>query len=126
MDITSIIALLGAMSLSVERVVEMVKSMVPFLAAQQTDVTKERYRRGMLHLLSAFVGAVIAYVARGQIQSLFPTIFKTPGEISMAGYLIIGLLTSGGSGFWNQSLGIVEEIRKAKKLQVKQLKAKVR
>jgi len=121
MDIVSIIALLGAMSLSVERVVEIIKSMIPFLAAQQTDIKKERWRRTILHFLAAIVGAVIALVAQEQIQPLLSNIFTKTGEIGVPGCIILGLLASGGSGFWNQSLGIVEEIKKAKKLQVKKL-----
>jgi hypothetical protein len=117
MDITSIIALLGAMSLSVERVVEIIKGMVPFLAAQHTDATRERYRRTSIQILAGLVGTVIALVAQKQIQPLISNIFTAPGVIGLPGCIIIGLFASGGSGFWNQSLSIVEEIRKAKKLQ---------
>ena len=122
MDITAIIALLGAMSLSVERVVEMIKNMVPFLAGKKPDEKKERWRRVLLHFLAALVGMVIALVAQEQIQSLFSNIFTKRGEVGVPGCIILGLLASGGSGFWNQSLGIVEEIKKAKKLQVQKLK----
>ncbi|MCL5422846.1 MAG: hypothetical protein M1461_10320 [Nitrospirae bacterium] len=124
MDITSIIAVLGAMSLSVERVVEIIKNMVPFLAETQTDMNKERYRRIALHSLSVIAGTTVAFVAEGQIQPLLSTIFVVKGEIGIGGCIILGLLSSGGSGFWNQSLSIVEEIKKAKKLQVQQLAAK--
>ncbi|MFB3885135.1 MAG: hypothetical protein ACE144_07885 [Thermodesulfobacteriota bacterium] len=121
MEITSIVALLGVMSLSVERVVEIIKNMVPFLAAIHPDAKKERWRRSALHFLAAFVGALIAFVAQEQIQPLLPSIFKKTGEIGVFGCIVIGLLASGGSGFWNQSLAIVEEIKKAKKLQVQKL-----
>jgi hypothetical protein len=121
MEITSIIALLGVMSLSVERVVEIIKNMVPFLAATQTDAKKERWRRSMLHFLAALVGTIIALVAQEQIQPLLSNIFTKTGEIGVFGCIVIGFLASGGSGFWNQSLAIVEEIKKAKKLQVQRL-----
>ena len=118
MNIASIIALLGVMSLSVERVVEIIKSMVPFLAEQQTDVKRERWRRASLYVLAALVGTVIALVSQEQIQPLLSDIFPEEDSIGLSGCIILGLLASGGSGFWNQSLGIVEEIRKAKRLQV--------
>ncbi len=121
MEITSIVALLGGMSLSVERVVEIIKNMVPFLAGQQVDEKKERWRRAMLHFLSALAGTVIALVAQEQIQPLLPNIFTETGEIGLPDCILLGLLASGGSGFWNQSLAIVEEIKKAKKLQVQRL-----
>ena len=120
-DITSIIALLGAMSLSVERVVEIIKSMIPFLAHPQQDANQERWRRFFLYLLSTTVGTLIAYIAQEQIKPLLSGIFQTPSVIGLPGCIILGLLTSGSSGFWNQSLSIVEEIRKAKKLEVKKL-----
>jgi hypothetical protein len=121
MDITSIVALLGVMSLSVERVVEIVKNMVPFLAGPQPDERKERWRRAMLHFLAALAGTAIALVAQEQIQPLLPNIFRKTGEVGVFGCIVIGFLSSGGSGFWNQSLAIVEEIKKAKKLQVQKL-----
>ena len=109
MDITSIIALLGIMSLSVERVVEIIKGMVPFLAEKHDDKKKERWRRVTLHFFAALVGTVIAFLSQDQIQPLLKTIFRGPG-IGIAGCVMLGLLASGGSGFWNQALGIVEEI----------------
>lgn len=119
MDIVSIIALLGAMSLSVERVVEIIKGMVPFLAEEHKDKNKERYRRASIQVLAALVGMAIALVAQEQIQPLLSTMFKSPGMLGTPGAIILGLLASGGSGFWNQTMGIVEEIKKAKKLDIK-------
>ncbi len=115
MDITSIIAVLGAMSLSVERVVEIIKNMWPWLAKAQPDERKENYRKAFLYFLAALVGTVIAYVSQEQLQPLLANIFKTQGSIGIPGCIILGLLASGGSGFWNQSLSIVEEIKKTKK-----------
>lgn len=115
MDITSIIALLGAMSLSVERVVEIVKGMIPSLAQTNPDPQKENYRRAALQFIAVLVGTVIAIVTQDLIQPLLPKIFRTEGFIGLPGCIILGLLASGGSGFWNQCLTIVEEIRKTKK-----------
>jgi hypothetical protein len=126
MEITNIVALLGAMSLSVERVVEIIKNILPWLAEKQSTPRKENYRLAALHFIAAIVGAVIAWVAQEQIQPLFIGIFKIPGTIGFSGCCIIGLLASGGSGFWNQCLSIVEEINNTKQLhsQVLQQQAK--
>ncbi len=113
MDVASVISVLGVLSLSVERVVEMIKNLLPTLSKKQDNEKKEGYRRFALHFIAAFVGFVIALVAQEQIGSI---LFKTDGKIGIASCIILGLLASGGSGFWNQSLGIVEEIRRAKKL----------
>jgi hypothetical protein len=124
MDITSIITLLGAMSLSVERVVEIIKNILPFLAEKQSSTRKENYRIAALHFIAAFVGGIIAWVAQEQIQPMLSHIFTTPGIIGFSGCCIIGLLASGGSGFWNQCLSIVEEVNNAKHLQTQALKLK--
>lgn len=123
MDITNIIALLGAMSLSVERVVEIIKNMIPFLAEEQSDPKKKNYRIAALHFIAAIVGTVIAFVAQEQIQPLLSNIFKTPGNVGISGCIIIGLLASGGSGFWNQCLSILGEVQKTKKAQTLKLTA---
>ncbi|MFH1648463.1 MAG: hypothetical protein ABIA11_01865 [Patescibacteria group bacterium] len=113
MDISSATAILGVLSLSVERVVEMIKNLSSWLSQKQEDEKMERYRRLTLHAIAAFVGFVIALTASEQIESV---LFKTSGQLTISGCIILGLLASGGSGFWNQSLGIVEEIKRVKKL----------
>jgi hypothetical protein len=123
MDITSIIGLLGAMSLSVERVVEIIKDMIPQLAVERKSATWERWRRIGLHALAAFVGTIIALAAQEQIQPLLSPIFNGGEGIGIPGCIMLGLLSSGGSGFWNHSLSIVEEIRNTKRSQAKKLKA---
>ncbi len=60
------------MSPSVERVVEIIKNMVRFLAKEQSDPKKENYRIVALHFIAAVAGTVIAFVAQEQIQPLFP------------------------------------------------------
>jgi hypothetical protein len=119
MDIASIIAILGVLSLSVERVVEMIKNLLPFLSKKYDDERKARYRRFGLHFLAGIIGFLIALAAQEQIDYV---LFKNEDSINCWGCVILGLLASGGSGFWNQSLGIVEEIKKAKKFQFKQNK----
>jgi len=117
MDITNTIAFLGAMSLSVERIVEIIKNIVPLLSKEQTEPKKENYRIAALHLIAAIAGAIIAFVAQEQIQPLLSNIFRTPGVIGISGCIIVGLLASGGSGFWNQCLSIVGEIKRSKEQQ---------
>ena len=55
------------------------------------------------------------------VRTISP-ISKGGEEIGVPGCITFGLLSSGGYGFWNQSLSILEEIRKTKKLQVQRLK----
>ena len=87
MEITSIIALLGIMSLSVERVVEIIKGMIPLLSEKYDDVKKERWRRVALHFVAALAGTAIALVSQNQIQPLLQNIFKGPGIVICTGSL---------------------------------------
>lgn len=119
MDIVAVVGLIGAMSLSVERIVEIIKNMVPSLANKYEDIHKENRRKAFIHIMAALVGTVIALFAEEQIQASLPGIFKDPGEVSLSGCVIIGLLSSGSSSFWNQALTIVEEVKKSKKYQAK-------
>jgi len=112
---TEIVALIAALSISVERIVEILKNLVPFLAAAREDKGMERLRRTLLHLLAAMAGIAVAWAARGQVQPVLNAAFNTKADLNFTGYIIIGLLSSGSSGFWNQSLGILEEIKKNKK-----------
>ena len=54
------------------------------------------------------------------IKAISP-ISKGGEEIRLAGYIILELLSSGGSGLRNRSLHILVAIREAKKLQVQKL-----
>lgn len=116
MVITNAITLLAAMSMSVERIVEILKGMLqpawPFIPKQQDDV-KEGRRRMAIHLLSAAIGTFLAYIFWGQIQLMLPGILTKSNP--WPGCAVLGLLSSGGSAFWNQSLGIVEEFKKFRK-----------
>ncbi len=119
MDFTGLIAIIGVMSISVERIVEILKNMIPFLASERKDEEHERIRKVLLHLLAAAAGTAVAYCAQGQIQPLLSNIFRNPGVIGLPGCVLIGFLTSGSSGFWNQSMSILEEIKKQKKVSKK-------
>jgi hypothetical protein len=114
-NITGIVAVLGTLSLSVERVVQMIKNMIPFLSKTQTNEKKEGLRRTIVQLLAVVVGAGISYLAKDQIQPLLSDIFVSTEDMRWHSYAVLGLLASGGSGLWNHTLSIVEEIKKAKK-----------
>ncbi len=114
-SITGIVAVLGTLSLSVERIVQVVKNLIPFLSRTQKEELKEGVRRTIVQSLAVIAGAAVAYVSREQIQPLLSNIFPYPEDMKWHTFVILGLLASGGSGLWNHTLTIVEEIKKAKK-----------
>lgn len=114
-NITGIVAVLGTLSLSVERIVQAIKNLVPFLSKTHKEDLKEGVRRTIVQALAVVAGAGVAYVSREQIQPLLSNVFPYVEDMKWHSFAILGLLASGGSGLWNHTLSIVEEIKKAKK-----------
>src|SRR5262245_44427281 len=97
-DLTSlpaIVTLILAPSVASERLVEIVKGLWPFLDQKNDDVGKERTRRLILQVLAVVAGVLTTYLARDYL----PEPIAKPTELWKV--LGLGLLASGGSGFWN-------------------------
>jgi hypothetical protein len=116
-QLSSIVGLLAALSVASERLVEIVKGLVPALNQQSPNPKIEGWRRAALHILAALAGIVTAFVA-GQA---FPDTIHVPSGI--LGKIILGLLASGGSGFWNSILDYVNNAKDVKRLQIDQTRA---
>lgn len=108
MDLTKLAALISlivALSIASERLVEIVKGLVPFLDQQKTDPKVEGRRRSALHVLAVLSAIFTTWLAHDYI----------PVEISQPnmGWSILGLglLASGGSGFWNSILSYVLQVK---------------
>ena len=113
--LTAIVALILALSVASERLVEIIKGFIPFLDKQISDNQKlEAIRRSCLQILAVISGIVTALLAKDYI----------PNEIAGAtqGWSIIGLglLASGGSGFWNSILSYVTKVKDIKKIDFEQ------
>lgn len=94
-----------AVSMAVERVVEIIKGIVPPLSKTWTG-DKEYWRFAILQILSTVTGAIVAYAAQSQIAGQVPMLdFKDHVYI---GCVVIGLMASGGSAMWNHALDIVQ------------------
>lgn len=97
-----------AISMAVERVVEILKGIIPPLASTWTG-DKEYFRFVILHILATVAGAGIAYGAHGQIADQVPVLsFK---DHPYLGYAVIGLMSSGGSAMWNHALDIAQAMK---------------
>ena len=107
-NLTAFVTLVGAMSVAVEREVEILKGMIPLLA-QQRQGKAEGVRRASMQTLSCIVGAAIAAGAQSEIASTVPGL--AADKIGWLSYLVIGLLVSGGSGLWNHILDIVQAMK---------------
>ena len=109
----SVFGLFAAISVAVERVVELIKGFIPQLATPWTK--HEDFRRALIQLISVIVGTIIASQTKGQLASAFSVdISKVTWEI----WLLVGLAASGGSGLWNHALDIVRALKVNQELDV--------
>jgi hypothetical protein len=110
--LTTVLALLVALSVAAERLAEIIKGVFPCLNQENADPKKERWRKIALQLLAGGCGVLTAYLAGPAIRGVVPEAWTTGW-----GLLALGLLASGGSGFWNAVLGYVKNVKDIKKLE---------
>lgn len=111
MDISNTLALLGALSVASERIVEAVKGLWPWLNKETpNDEINEGRRKSAILIVAAIVGVLLAWLAQ-----------EIPGGVSNAnnkGWLTtiaLGLLSAGGSGFWNSVQTSLNKLKDATK-----------
>ena len=110
--LVSLVTLLAALSVASERLVEVVKGIVPFLNAKNEDATKEGWRKAALQVMAVVAGILTTLLAQSALGAAVPASWQ-----SRSGVLAVGLLTSGGSGFWNAILSYVLQVKDLKKLE---------
>jgi hypothetical protein len=115
---TAIVGLLVALSIASERLVEIIKGLVPVLQNEFPDPAKEGRRRAALQLLAVVAGIVTAFLASPTLGDLVPAETPHPG----LQFLALGLLASGGSGFWNSVLTYVTTAKDIKGIEAQQKK----
>lgn len=106
----SVLTLLVALSMSTERIVELVKSTLPWLKEGDPRALPENGRRLAVHALAVVAGIGAAFLGAPAIPD---TLFPKPIDPRLL--VALGLMASGGSSFWNSALGLAEGIRKERK-----------
>ena len=124
-DLSTAVAVLIALSVASERLVEIVKGWIPYLNKKyeanpkKTPQNKKEYfesegvRKAIIQLMAVAAGIVTALLAKPAIVSVLPS------WDSSAHFLALGLLTSGGSGFWNSIQSSVLQMKTGKGGQAK-------
>lgn len=114
-QLTSLLALLAALSLATERITELIKGLPVvsrWLAIERArGSTAEEFRKASIHLLAIAVGTFLARLIQDQLS--------TAVSVSGGGFwicLFFGAMASGGSGLWNSALDIVREVNKQKQI----------
>ena len=118
-NVTQFAMLMAALSLGVERAVETLKGLVPALGtpivapANASDADKaaakkkDEIRGAVVRLIAIAFGIGAAVAAQTQITSTAPFL----AGLGTLGYVIVGLLTSGGSTFWNHIIDILGALK---------------
>lgn len=125
-SLTTLVSFIVALSVASERLVEIVKGWIPWLDQEKSDKAEEGRRRSVLQLLAVAFSILTAYFTSDYIPK---DLVKPAGAVSETWTILgLGLLASGGSGFWNAILtyfGKVKDIKKAEaEVKKKEVEAK--
>jgi hypothetical protein len=130
MDMTKVTALVGlmvALSVASERLVEIIKGYVPWLDLKKNETDhsdkarkKEGQRRSALQLIAVASGVITASLAWTAISSVVQRPDLTYGSPETWFWIVgLGVLASGGSGFWNAVLTYFVNLKDLKEQTVK-------
>jgi hypothetical protein len=112
--LTTVISLLIALSIASERLVDIIKGLVPWLNQQRRKAAEEGWRKAVLQVMAVIGGITTAWLASPVVPDFIPHDFT--------GKLALGLLASGGSGFWNSILTYVTKAKdKAAEAETRQI-----
>lgn len=104
-----------------ERLVEIVKGVIPWLTREKLkDSWRECWRRAILHILAVGAGILTAYLSSDVIRQTIDGAEKLtwgPGC-----YVVVGFLISGGSGLWNSILTYLLKVKDLKSAEVEKAK----
>ena len=117
--LAALVSILVALSIASERLVEIIKGLIPFLNKERNSKMTEGWRRAALQALAVVAGIFTALLAQPAIKAVIPGLSE-----HCTGILALGLLASGGSGFWNAVLTYVLNVKDIKEaLAIKEQKS---
>jgi hypothetical protein len=111
-NLSAVITVIIALAVATERLVEIIKGMVPWLDQEKLEARIEARRRAALQLLAAAGGILVTLLAWPVVRSLVPSTNQYSTIVAL------GLLASGGSGFWNAILSYVWNLKTLKSAEV--------
>ena len=116
-----LVTLLATLSIASERLVEIIKGLVPWLGKEASDnPTKEGHRRAALQILAVICGCITALLAADAID---PKLLGLDQSLDARHFLVLGFLVSGGSGLWNSILSYLLKVKDIKGAEVERIKA---
>lgn len=118
-NLPTIITLLIVLSVAAERFVEILKGFFHSLSERKTVPRLEAMRQAKLHALAIVGGIGVTLLAWDVVAAVFGGT-PTRSENVMT-IVALGLLASGGSGFWNTILTHVMNIKEMKRASLQAL-----
>ncbi len=109
------LAIFAAVGLSAERLVEVIKNRFVWLDTPNPDPQKERTRKFWLRIITIVAASAIVAAAQEQIRPYMPFLLPEEGFRWVLGCLLVGLLSSAGSDFWNQALSLLAAYKDIKR-----------
>ena len=120
-ELSDLIAYVVALSIASERLVEIIKGMIPFLRKKAESAEREYLRHAALHLLAVGAGMLTAHLAMPAVSELVPAQWQ-----NFPGIVALGLLASGGSSLWNSVLDYAGAVKSITRLNAELKKLKKR
>jgi hypothetical protein len=115
-NLPEIITMIIALSVASERLVEIVKGVWPWLDQAKSNPRSEARRKSAVQLLAVVAGIVVTALTWNLVGAVI-----APGRAPFWSVLAVGLLASGGSGFWHTILGLVTSSRDLRRANVQEI-----
>jgi hypothetical protein len=116
--LAGLLGVLASLSVASERLVEIIKGLIPFLNQENKIERKEAWRCSILQIMAVGSGIITAFLAKPFLKGVLPSGWDEPTVI-----IALGFLASGGSGLWNGILTWVLAIKNLKKEQFLKLRS---
>jgi hypothetical protein len=118
-NLPQVVGVIAALSVASERLVEIVKGFIPPLnrtydTSNREEEKKNCIRKSILQIMAVVSGIITAFLAKPAISTAMPNWHMN----SLWHPLALGLLASGGSGFWNSINTYVLQAKNLKKGEV--------
>lgn len=115
-NLPEVITMIIALSVASERLVEIVKGMWPWLDQEKANQSNEARRKAAVQALAVVAGIIVTALTWNLVGAVI-----APGKTPFWSVLAVGLLASGGSGFWHTILGLVTSTRDLRRATVREV-----
>src|ERR1700693_823729 len=99
-NLNNLVTVLVSLSVASERLVEIIKSWIPWLNTKQLSDSGEDRRRAAVQIMAGAAGVAPSSPASPVLDGLLKTTVSDKPWVLLG----LGLLASGGSGMWNSAL----------------------